>query len=73
MSAFYWEMISDKLAREGFAAGHVRFYDEQGREIWSAEASRTGKRWIVHAENLSVAFLEFERQTRDAADTPTRP
>ncbi len=66
MSAKYWEMISDKLSREGFSVGHVGFADAEGRELWSADASRDGKRWIVHAENLSAAYLEIEQQTRDA-------
>jgi hypothetical protein len=65
MSAHYWEMISDKLHREGFSTGWVGFTDEQGRDMWSADASRNGKRWIVHGENLSAAFLEIESQTRD--------
>lgn len=67
MSAHYWEMISDKLSREGFSVGWVRFRDEQGRDMWCADASRDGQRWIVHAENLSAAFLELEQQTRDVA------
>ena len=66
MTAKYWEMIFDKLARERFTLGHVGFTDAKGREMWSADASRDGKRWIVHAENLSAAFLELETQTREA-------
>jgi hypothetical protein len=58
-------MISDKLRREGFSVGNVGFTDEQARAMWCANASRDGKRRIVHAENLIAAFLELESQTRD--------
>jgi hypothetical protein len=71
MSPHYWEMISDKLHRDGFSTGWVRFTDEQGRAMWSADASRDGKRWTVHAENLNAAFLELEKQTREVAQPHT--
>lgn len=67
MSPHYWEMIFDKLSREGFSVGHFRFVDASGRLLWCADASRDGKRWIVHAPSLGAAFLEIETQTRDVA------
>ena len=61
---------ADKLSREGFGTGWVRFWDAQDRLLWCADASRDGQRWIVHAEKLSAAFLELERQTRDFTRSP---
>jgi len=68
MNQPYWEMISDKLHSEGFCLGWVSFFDQFGRKLWCADASRDGKRWICHAENLSVAFAELEKQTREAVN-----
>ena len=61
----YWELIFDKLHREGFSLGWVSFFDGLGRKLWCADAARDGKRWVVHAENLSTAFAELENQTRE--------
>ena len=61
----YWEMISEKLHREGFSLGWVRIVNKDALPLWCADAARDGKRWIVHAENLSVAFAELENQTRE--------
>ncbi|MEQ1854397.1 MAG: hypothetical protein ABMA01_22740 [Chthoniobacteraceae bacterium] len=65
MSPHCFELIADKLHGAGFSTGWVRFYDEQGRALWCADASRDGQRWIVHAENGSAAFVELKRQARD--------
>jgi hypothetical protein len=40
--------------------------DSSGRTIWIADAHRgDGKRFVVHAEELSTAFMELERAIRD--------
>jgi len=62
-------MISDKPSRDGCNAGWVCFHDEQGRELWSADASREGKRWIVHAQSVGAAFVAIEPQTRHVVST----
>ena len=64
----YWELISDKLHREGFSLGWVRIVNKDARPLWCADAARDGKRWVVQAENLSTAFAELENQTRDAVN-----
>jgi hypothetical protein len=64
----YWELISDKLHREGFSLGWVRIVNKDALPLWCADAARDGKRWVVQAENLSTAFAELENQTRDAVN-----
>lgn len=65
MGAFYWQMISDALKSEGFSVDWTRIPDGRGRAIWQVSASRGNERWMVSAEDLSVAFLELENATRE--------
>jgi hypothetical protein len=60
-------MIADKLARDGWMWGVVSYFDGDGRKVICADAHRgdDGKRFVVHAEDASVAFAELEAQCRN--------
>lgn len=60
--AKYWEMIADGLHREGWSYGITAFLTRQGRTLHCVDALRDGKRYVVHAEEITVAFLELEAQ-----------
>ena len=63
----YWEMIADGLGRAGWTWGHVSYFAGDGRKMFCADAHRgDGRRFIVHAEDLAVAFIELEAQCRKA-------
>jgi hypothetical protein len=57
----YWEIIADDLSKSGFSLGCVSAIDLEGRTIWTVDAHRDGKRFIVGAEEILTAFLEAER------------
>jgi hypothetical protein len=58
----YWEIIADNLSKAGFSWGCVSAIDANGRTIWITDAhSDDGKRFIVRADELLMAFLELER------------
>ena len=65
----YWEMISDKLSREGFSVGWGRFTDDEDRDLWCADASRDGKRWIVYG---SFKRSSWRPATMPAVSGPSR-
>lgn len=69
-------MISDGLRRKGWSVGWFKFTSTiDGREMWSEEASNPdGRRFVVQAENMSVAFLELEAQccSRESAAARNR-
>ena len=65
MGAFYWQMISDALKSDGFSVDWMRIPGDRGRTIWQARASRGDERWMVSADDLSVALLELENATRE--------
>ena len=57
----YWEIIARNLKKRGWRLDYVSALDSQGRTIWIADAHRgDGKRYIVHAEEKLMAFLELE-------------
>jgi len=57
----YWEIIADNLSKAGWSLGWVSALDSTGRTIWIADAHRDdGKRFVVRADELLTAFLEFE-------------
>lgn len=62
----YWELISDKLSREGYSIGWFGFTHPDGRKMWSADAKRgDDPKLIVQAEVLGTAFAELEVQCRN--------
>jgi hypothetical protein len=65
-----WEIIANNLSKAGWSWGCVSALDSNGRTIWIVDAHRgDGRRFIVHADELLTAFLEFESQAeRTRAD-----
>ena len=60
-TAKYWEIIADNLSKAGWSWGWVSAVDCEERTIWIADAHRDdGKRFIVHADEKLIAFLELE-------------
>jgi hypothetical protein len=64
----YWELIADGLQHDGWSLGWFSFRrTEDDRSMWSADATKgDGRRIVVRAEDLTVAFLELETQCRRA-------
>jgi len=57
-----WEIIADNLSKAGWSWGYVSALDVKGRTIWIADAHRDdGKRFVVRADEILIAFLELER------------
>jgi hypothetical protein len=64
----HWELIADKLRKAGWSLGWVSTLDSEGRTIWIVDAHRdTGKRFVVHSDEMLSAFLELERITHELA------
>jgi len=58
----YWEIIADNLSKAGWSWGCISAIDSNGRTIWIADAHRDdGKRFVVRADELLIAFCELER------------
>ena len=61
----YWEIIAESLSKAGWSWGCVSAIDSNGRTIWIADAHRDdGKRFVVHADEKSTAFVELESAIR---------
>jgi len=66
----YWEIIADSLARSGWSYGYVRYLDDEGRQMYSADAHREGiGHFVVRADDLLAAFLELRKECRAATIT----
>lgn len=58
----YWEIIADDLSNAGWSWACVSAMTNEGREIWIVDAHRdNGNRFVVHADEKLMAFLEIER------------
>jgi hypothetical protein len=57
----YWELIADKLSASGWSWGCVSSTDHEGRQfrVVAAEREDAG-RFIVHADERLIAFLELQ-------------
>jgi len=63
-------IIADNLSKAGWSWGCVSAIDSSGRTIWIADAHRDdGKRYVVHADEKLMAFMELEAAIR-AVRTP---
>jgi hypothetical protein len=62
----YWEILADNLKKAGFSLGWVSTLDPEGRTIWIVDRSRSGRRFIVRADEKLTAFLELESAIRPA-------
>ncbi len=57
----YREIIADQLHDAGWSLGWVSALNSEGRTIWIVDAHRDdGKRFVVRADEILTAFLEFE-------------
>ena len=52
----YWEIIADNLHDAGWNLGWVSALDLEGRTMWIEDAHGSGKRFIVHADEILTAF-----------------
>jgi hypothetical protein len=69
--AKYWELIADKLSKDGYSWGSVRYRIADGRRIWVLDARKgDGPRHIVHADDLLAGFLELEASIAGVAPCP---
>jgi hypothetical protein len=57
----YWETIAGRLSKTGWSLGCVSAVDSQGRTIWIVDAHRDGKRFVVRADEILIAFVELQR------------
>jgi hypothetical protein len=57
----YWEIIADNLKKAGWKCGCISSTDHEGRQFWvvAAEHEDAG-RFIVHADEMLIAFLELQ-------------
>ena len=67
----YWEIIGDKLHDAGWSLGWVSALDLEGRTIWIVDAHGYGKRFIVRAEEILIAFVELQRATDNVSSLIT--
>jgi hypothetical protein len=54
----YWEIIANKIIKAGFSVGWVSALDDYGRTVWTVDAHRDGKRFVVRADEKLAAFLD---------------
>jgi len=52
----YWEIIADNLHDAGWNLGWVSALDLEGRTMWIVDAHGSGKRFVVHADEILTAF-----------------
>ena len=52
----YWEIIADNLHDAGWNLGWVSALDLEGRTMWIVDAYGSGKRFVVHADEILTAF-----------------
>ena len=55
----YWELIADKLSAAGWSWGYCSAVTKDGWR-WIVDAHGSGRRYIVHPDELLSAFLELE-------------
>jgi hypothetical protein len=61
----YWEIIANRLMKDGWSLGWVSAVDADGQTIWIADAHRDdGKRFVVRTDEKLSAFLELESAIR---------
>jgi hypothetical protein len=56
----YWEIIVNKIIKTGFSVGWVSALEDYGRTVWTVDAHRDGKRFIVRADEKLTACAELE-------------
>ena len=63
-----WTLLLAEINEKHCNLSLQRVQDQQGREVWRADASCLGMRWIIYADDPMIALLELERQTRMAME-----
>jgi hypothetical protein len=58
-------VTADNLSKAGWSWGCVSAIDSSGRTIWITDPHRDGNRYIVHANELLIAFMELESAIRN--------
>ena len=56
----YWEIIADRLHADGWSYDIAEHLTKHGL-LFCVDAHREGKRFIVKADDLLMAFLSLER------------
>jgi hypothetical protein len=54
----------ESLQCEALSLGWVSALERDGQTIWIVEARRDGKRYVVRADEILMAFLELEAAVR---------
>jgi hypothetical protein len=63
----YWEIIADNLGRAGWSWGMTVIFQGE-RKLYSVDAFRKDRRYVVQAEDILTAFLALDSQSmKDAA------
>jgi hypothetical protein len=66
----YCEIIADNLSKAGWSCGCVSAIDSNRRTTWITDAHRDdGKRFVVHADEKLIAFVELESAIVESAQT----
>ena len=50
-----------------FSLGWVSALDDYGRKVWTVDAHRDGKRFVVRADKIWTAFEELQRAIHEFA------
>jgi len=64
MPVKYWEIIADNLSKSGWSLGWVSATDSQGRTSWIVDAHGYGKRFVVRADEMLTAFVDWKSAIR---------
>ncbi len=56
----YWEIIGDNLSEAGWGWGFVSGVDSNGQTMFTVDAHRDGKHFVVRADEKLAAFVELE-------------
>ncbi len=62
----YWEIIADNLSKTGWSWGCVSGVDSNGQTMFTVDAHRAEKRFVVRADEKLIPFIELESATRRA-------
>jgi hypothetical protein len=62
----YWETIADNLSKAGWSWGCASTVDSNGRTIFTVDAHRDGKHFVVRADEKLTASVELESAIRQS-------
>ncbi len=64
----YWETLYEHLHRSGWSMGWVSYFDAKGKEMWSLDAHRGERKFVVKARDLGTAFWRLYFETEEASN-----